>query len=32
MYIDHSRTAALGRPDEVIACYLDAHGLALSPL
>jgi ABC-type polysaccharide/polyol phosphate transport system ATPase subunit len=32
MYIDGSRIVALGRPDEVIARYLDAHGLALSPL
>jgi ABC-type polysaccharide/polyol phosphate transport system ATPase subunit len=32
MYIDDSRIVALGSPDEVIACYLEAHGLALSPL
>jgi ABC-type polysaccharide/polyol phosphate transport system ATPase subunit len=32
MYIDDSRIVALGRPDEVIARYLSAHGLALSPL
>jgi ABC-type polysaccharide/polyol phosphate transport system ATPase subunit len=32
LYIDGGRAVALGPADDVVACYLDAHGLAPSPL
>jgi ABC-type polysaccharide/polyol phosphate transport system ATPase subunit len=32
MYIEGSRLVALGPPDDVIARYLEAHGLAVSPV
>ena len=30
LYIDGGRAVALGPAEEVVACYLDAHGLAPS--